>query len=436
MLLATAKVSNLFSPTNILQKKSQLFTHNEVNRSGTYANLLLIPTSRSLKLERKIESHQQYSLQNYFFNWAKDVILHKSSYQEGKLCNNIILFSEYFNAMKNTLKREGRASKFSPMTQHDWINHYSMINHAKESTIEEASDNYSFFDFMEAIVSNLKELGQHRTSETYTSAMSSFRKFIGCKDLQFGELNSHTIQLYELHLKRKGLTMNTISFYMRILRAVYNRAVEAELTQQRYPFKRVYTGIDKTVKRAVSLETIRRIKQLDLHNNPRADVARDMFLFSFYTRGMSFVDMAFLRKSNLSDGTLSYRRRKTSQQLFIKWESCMQEIVNKHDTGKSQFLLPIIHHPHNERMQYINASHSINRHLKIIGHEIGLLIPLTMYVARHTWASIAHDKNIPISVISESMGHQSENTTRIYLNSLSNIIIDQANSLIINSIVI
>jgi len=161
-----------------------------------------------------------------------------------------------------------------------------------------------------------------------------------------------------------------------------------------------------------------------------------MFLFSFYTRGMSFVDMAFLRKSNLSDGTLSYRRRKTSQQLFIKWESCMQEIVNKHDTGKSQFLLPIIHHPHNERTQYINASHSINRHLKIIGHEIGLLIPLTMYVARHTWASIAHDKNIPISVISESMGHQSENTTRIYLNSLSNIIIDQANSLIINSIVI
>jgi integrase len=150
---------------------------------------------------------------------------------------------------------------------------------------------------------------------------------------------------------------------------------------------------------------------------------------------MSFVDMAYLRKSDLKQGVLVYRRRKTGQQLIVKWESCMQDIVRKYDVGASPYLLPIITRPNqDDRGQYLKASHMVNRHLKTIGRRLKIPIPLTMYVARHAWASIARSKNVPLSVISEGMGHDSESTTRIYLASLDNVAIDRANSLILRAL--
>ena len=159
-----------------------------------------------------------------------------------------------------------------------------------------------------------------------------------------------------------------------------------------------------------------------------------MFLFSFYTRGMSFIDMAYLKKKDLSNGILSYRRRKTGQQLFIRWEKCMQEIVDKYDTDYcSPFLLPILKYPY-DRNQYKNMLYRTNKSLKEIAKMAGLSIPLTLYVARHSWASIAKSKNIPISVISEGMGHDSEMTTQIYLASLDNAVVDRANAQILKDL--
>ena len=87
-----------------------------------------------------------------------------------------------------------------------------------------------------------------------------------------------------------------------------------------------------------------------------------------------------------------------------------------------------------KRRQYKNAAHLINDKLKKLGGQLGLSIPLTSYVARHAWASIAKSKNIPLSTISEAMGHDSENTTRIYLASLDTSVVDKANSLILKSL--
>ncbi len=291
----------------------------------------------------------------------------------------------------------------------------------------------SFFTFMEEVIGNLKKLDKVRTVEAYTSTLNSFRRFREERDVPLDMVDSDMVLAYEAYLKANGVSPNSSSFYMRNLRAVYNRAVEKELTPQRFPFKHVYTGVDKTIKRAMPLKVIKKIKEMDLELNPSADFARDMFLFSFYTRGMSFVDMAYLRKKDLANGILSYRRRKTGQQLFIKWEKCMQEIVDKYDTESSIYLLPIIkpYSKTDERTQYIYAGHNINRSLKAIGKELGLSLPLTMYTSRHSWASIAKSKNVPLSVISEGMGHDSEATTRIYLASLDNMAIDKANSLIL-----
>ena len=299
----------------------------------------------------------------------------------------------------------------------------------------QSHNSLSLFNFMQEVIVELQQMGKQRTSETYRSTLRSFMQFRDGKDVFLNDINSDLMRRYEAYLIGRGITKNSSSFYMRILRAVYNRAVEKDLTINRNPFKHVYTGIDKTVKRAIPLKTIKQIKNLDLSLRPSLDFARDMFLFSFYTRGMSFIDMAYLKKKDLSNGILSYRRRKTGQQLFIRWEQCMQEIVTKYDNPLSIYLLPIIK-PSNgdERTQYKHSLHIINRRLKQISKILKIDIPLSTYVARHSWASIAKSKNIPISVISEGMGHDSETTTQIYLASLENNIIDRANLQILSDL--
>ena len=300
----------------------------------------------------------------------------------------------------------------------------------------EQANEQSLFCFMLGVIDQLKRLNRVRTSETYAATLSSFMKFRDGQDILLCEMDSDTMMLYEAWLKANGVCPNTTSFYMRILRAVYNRAVEKELLEQKHPFKHVYTGIDKTVKRAVPLKAIKRIKELDLTLRPHLDYARDIFLFSFYTRGMSFIDMAYLKKSDLKNGVIIYRRKKTNQQLSIKWEKCMAEIVVKYkDRSATQYLLPIITNPLlDERKQYRNAIYRVNTALKEVARLANLSIPLTMYCARHGWASVAKSKNIPLSVISEGMGHDSEETTRIYLASLDSNVIDKANSLILKEL--
>ena len=308
--------------------------------------------------------------------------------------------------------------------------------YSADSIVEKFSqqaDQQSLFCFMQGIIGQLKQLGKVRTSETYTAALASFMKFREGQDILLCEIDGNTMMLYEAWLKGNGICPNTVSFYMRILRAVYNRAVEKELTEQKHPFKHVYTGIGKTVKRAIPLKAIKHIKELDLTLKPHLDYARDMFLFSFYTRGMSFIDMAYLKKSDLKNGIITYRRRKTGQQLTVKWEKCMEDIIAKYgENTATRYLLPIITNPYSdERTQYRNAICRINVALKDVAGLAGLDIPLTMHVARHCWASVAKSKNIPLSVISEGMGHDSEETTRIYLASLDTSVVDKANSLIL-----
>ncbi|MCD8202080.1 MAG: site-specific integrase, partial [Prevotella sp.] len=200
-------------------------------------------------------------------------------------------------------------------------------------------------------------------------------------------------------------------------------------------FCNVYTGVDKTTKRAISLKEIKKLKHIDLSNNKSLDFARDIFMFSFYTRGMSFIDIAYLRKKDVINGYLTYCRKKTGQQLTIKWKKEMSEIVNKYYNTNTQYLLPIICVENGrERRQYLNKMLIINRRLKQLAKKAHIRTPLTMYVARHSWASIAHDSNVPTSVISMGMGHDSETTTEIYLHSIQNSRVDDANDKILSNL--
>lgn len=288
---------------------------------------------------------------------------------------------------------------------------------------------HTLMTFMQSIIQHLVQNGQHCTARNYQSALRSFMRFRGGADMPVNMLDALVVQAFEAWLKRQGVCRNTSSFYMRILRAVYNRAVDSGITGQCHPFARVYTGNDTTRKRAVDIVIIKTLKQTDLSARPQLDLARDLFMLSFYLRGMSFVDLAHLRKSNLCNGYLRYTRSKTGQKLCIKWEQPMQRIVEKYaaQTKTCDWLLPILHDNPTEQT-YHCVQMRMGLYLKKVARMAGIQGNLTFYTARHSWATIAHDNHAPISVISEALGHDSERTTQIYLRSIQTAEVDKTNA--------
>lgn len=298
-----------------------------------------------------------------------------------------------------------------------------------------ARRNNFLIPFMSDIIERFRHLNRTATANNYSAAMNSFLRFRNGNDIPLASIDSALIEDYQTYLRSTGLTLNSISFYMRIMRAVYNNAVRHHLTSDRSPFRTVFTGMEKTRKRAIQSCDIKRIRNLNLSMQPRLELARDIFIFLFLCRGMSFIDAAFLRKTDIKSGIITYRRHKTGQLLHIKVITQIRDLLEKHSLRDSPFLLPIINNPgQNERRQYETALRRINKSLKIIGDMAGIPVSLTTYVGRHSWATIAKTKNIPVNVISDALGHDSVATTQIYLDAIDTAIIDRANEMVINEI--
>jgi site-specific recombinase XerD len=292
----------------------------------------------------------------------------------------------------------------------------------------------TLFNFMRQVIERERQLNKERTAETYLAALNSFRKFREGKDVMLDEIDGEMMENYQAWMKSNGLAANTISFYMRRMRATINRAVRKNIISDKRLFQNVFTGNDKTVKRALPTTIIRQIREADLSARPKLEFARDMFMLSFYLRGIAFVDMAYLRKTDLQNGVLTYHRRKTGQRITIKWMKKMQDILDKYPNNATQYLLPIINSDANTRKAYLNAAHRMNTQLKKLGETLNISTPLTFYRARHCWATVARNEGIALSVISEGLGHNNERTTEIYLASLDTAVLDAANDRIIDAV--
>ena len=294
------------------------------------------------------------------------------------------------------------------------------------------------FTFLQEQISRQERMLRHGTAMTYNNAYQRFKEFRADADLTFDQLTLDMIEEYEAWLTNRRLMQNTIRFYLRTLHTLLYKAIdEGLLSDDNKLFSRVRLAYVPTNKRAISAEDIRAIQQLVLPPGSIQAFARDLFMFSFYTRGMSFIDIAYLKKKDLKNGLLSYCRKKTNQQITIAWEQELQVIVDRYSaqTEDTPYMLPIIKNmDETEYVQYKRVQTNVNRALKRIGTIAGLRLPITMYVARHSWASIARDMDISISVISEGMGHHSCKTTQIYLDTIDTSKINEANRKIIGRI--
>ena len=293
------------------------------------------------------------------------------------------------------------------------------------------SSTCTVLSFMNIQIEKLNSLQKYGTAKTYRSSLHSMQKFLNNQDITFMQFDESVVMRYNEWLEGRKIVRNSISFYMRVWRAVYNKAVRANITPQNYIFSNVYTGVERTNKRAVSGEVFAKLLHLNLSNKPSIALARDLFIFSYCTRGMAFVDIAYLKKTNIQNGYIIYRRRKTNQELAIRIEPCIQEIIDryKEQTENSIYIFPMLKTTDEliTKKKYYSALNYYNRKLKKLSAIAELNINLTSYTARHSWATIARKHNTPLSVISAGMGHTSERTTEIYLATILNEVIDSAN---------
>lgn len=282
--------------------------------------------------------------------------------------------------------------------------------------------------YVEKLIRELFCEDRQQTARHYRSTLNSFLRFRQGCDLRMDEIDAALLKEYESYLFDTGLCANTVSFYLRVLRAIYNHAVEDGLVEL-YPllFSHVNTRIEKTRKRAVEESVILNIVALQLIS-PELLLARDLFLFSYYARGMAFVDLAHLRRENIKGDKIVYIRRKTGQELQIRLLPVMKKLIARYRNISGAYLFPVLKSSRPAFREYENALRLQNKRLKKLGRLVDT--DLSTYTARHTWASVALEKGISEELISKGMGHESIKTTRIYMT-WRNADIDRANEIVI-----
>ncbi len=351
-------------------------------------------------------------------DWDIEKNLPTARHKNSARLKNIIL-GKLIDAEKIILDFEGRKK---PFTVEDIV---------EELTATEKAE--MFFSFGVKTIEKLKELRQIGNSKIYESTLSIFKEFRADKDVSLKHIDRKMLENFREFLIKRGCKVNTISVYLRTLRAIYNRAVKDNAVNEMLnPFRNFKIPSERTKKRAISKEDISKIISLNLTSRIDLEYARDLFLFSFYLRGISFIDMAYLKVKDIVGDRIYYTRRKTGQKFSIKITDNAFGIIRKYNnlTDTESYIFPVLKREENEFLDYRNAIRLLNKKLKKISVKAGLLEPISSYVARHSWATIAKRSGIPVAVISEGLGHDSEETTQIYLDSFENEVLDKANELI------
>ena len=292
-------------------------------------------------------------------------------------------------------------------------------------------------DYFRHQIEQVRGEGRFSTASNYGTALRSFLRFMQGENLQLKDLTLSLVARYERWLKSRHIAMNTISCYLRSLRAVYNKAVEEKLVTDLQPFKDSYTGYPRTDKRSIGVSEIRKLQDVSLREGSSLRLVRDIFLFCIFACGIPFVDVAFLRKSQIdADGYLTYQRRKTNQQIRLKLQPCAMEIVRRYESPDTDYVFPILTsaRPEEAYRQYRERLTRYNRQLKRLSRLARISGKLTSYVSRHSWASLAYDYQSDVSVISKGLGHTSSRTTYVYIKGIDDTRLDDANLRIIKEI--
>ncbi|WP_423147006.1 phage integrase SAM-like domain-containing protein [Rubrolithibacter danxiaensis] len=308
----------------------------------------------------------------------------------------------------------------------------------------EASKVYSkvsFNEFSKNLVQDLISINRSGNAIVYRTASNRLITFADNKQIKFKDIDYNLLEGFKNSLVKDGVKTNTVHNYFRTIRAIYNKAIKAKLIDRSfYPFHDVKVKLERTAKRAVPVDCIKKLHELELKTNARQWHARNYFILSFSLIGISFTDMAYLTSKSIIKGRLIYKRRKTHKTYDIKLTAIAIQIFKLYQGRNSKYLLPIL--PSSVAEDSMEAKKIIsqwikttNKWLRKIGEDCGLEDDLTTYVTRHSWATCAKRLGYSIELIAEAMGHEHGNRiTNIYLDSFDQSVVDEVNEKVIKSI--
>ena len=310
------------------------------------------------------------------------------------------------------------------------------ISDLRKMILGTSTGDSSVFKFMLRLIDELKLIGKFGNARVYRDSLRAWKNYRSNKDIEFQQIDYKMLKGFENYFMARKSKPNTISVYLRTFRAAYNKAIKENIvSKDDYPFDRYQIPSNKTRKRAVSLNTISLIENYQPESGTRLWNAKNYFLFSFYTRGMNYIDIAFLKLGNISNGRIVYTRLKTGGKFSIKINPKAQAIIDlyKKEKRKKEYLFSIItstNDPARAFLEVKNGLNYFNKALKTISKDLKLETTLSSYTARHTYATGLKMKGLSIEVIKESLGHTDIKTTETYLKSFENSVLDEADEIL------
>ena len=298
----------------------------------------------------------------------------------------------------------------------------SVVADSKLSTCHITVENY-----ITKHIQELRESGKVGNSYAYLNLRTTLQNFYGKKlNFLFNAIDVPFCNKFEAWMRKNKFEDTTMHYYFRTLRATYNKAVEANCAdREKSPFVeyKLSRFCTKTKKRALSKENVMKIVNADCSKmGEKAQLAHDVFTFSYYCGGISLVDVANLTPYNIVDGRLIYERQKTHGEINLVMLDEAKIIIGKYSEHQKDagYLFPILdNRKHITPMQKFNRvrklCHQINKELHRIANGLGITENVTTYVARHSFATVLKKSGVNIGIISQALGHQDIKTTQVYL---------------------
>ena len=324
------------------------------------------------------------------------------------------------------LSKEAMQEEFTPRT---------LVHESKEEIRAQSVE-----EFYVKLIADLKAQGAVGTAYAYQNSYGVLRSFNKGRALTytFGTIDAVFLEKFEVWMRARGNKDTTLSFQMRTLRAVFNRAIKTKaVAKEKNPFGEEYkvSKFDtRTPKRALSKEEIMKIVNADCSaESDLYRLAHDIFVFSYLCGGIAFVDVANLTPANIVDGRLSYKRQKTHGAINIPLSERAMRIIERYADycERAGYLFPILDGrlhitPIQKRNRVHKVCHQVNLELRKLAQNLKISAEVTTYVARHSFATVLKKSGVNIGIISEALGHHSLKTTQIYLGAFENSQIDAA----------
>ena len=309
-----------------------------------------------------------------------------------------------------------------------------------EKALMGKSNDSTILHFGNQIIDELLQKKEPGNARWYKIAVEQFLDFNKGNDIELSEISYNLMLSFRLHKEKQGVSPNSISNYIRAIRALYREASKRELFESafKYPFQQgLIPKLTRSMPRNISIDDIKKL-EVGQFDNPKTQKAVDFWLIGFYLQGSDFIDLSNLTIFNFVDGYFVFNRAKTKQPVKVLVTAKIHNLISKYWNGKDNRILPIIDghiNDFNDVELYQRKLKEQNKYIKLAAKELSIDANMTTKWLRHSWITIAKRLYVDEDIRKQAVGHRDLSSSHsIYADDFKQHIVDAANMLVIGEI--